>query len=499
LGSWVAASTNNEALDVIASCILQYFSGAKDLYQDNAEDNSIMVLTIMDLWVALDRLAIRECPLLKEYSPGIPSNFLHPLLLHRSSAFKRALYIEEYLCQRHREALEVSSIFSDTIDDSCFAVKYFRASESLQRRFDEINTHAGQERAEKRAELASLKQKSEQLLQLASSMDHTYSFDRFGHTQHDMGSCWKCKLHHQAALSIRVHEWPLPLSTVHAQRIVFELSPPHAFSAWRDITCAILFEVGMPSVPCSDRLSRYDLNSFPALQRWVVQHQQYHRITVASSELPASWEISVGSAEESSLFVDSRHSFKLFDRTHNSWVIGSFSQATPSKLCIPPIPASGPYRHLHPFVTGTEHTSNESIAAQVDCPREINRHEFIAFAGLRIGPRLQWLNIARELASPYLSFSREEVHTLISQAAWQLGPLSNGIREWHADLTVFGFGNDLLCEMEYLLKKIKANWLEEVTVRTIGMSDSSDLHTRLIHPSSYLQPSLGLDNRPRYF
>jgi hypothetical protein len=125
-------------------------------------------------------------------------------------------------------------------------------------------------------------------------------------------------------------------------------------------------------------------------------------------------------------------------------------------------------------VSGTEHTSNDIIACQADCPKEITLHEFIAFSGLRSGPRLQWLNIARELASPYLSFRREEVHTLVTQAAWQLGPLSDGVREWHVDLSISTFGNALLRELESHLEKIGTNWLEEVTVRTIGATDISD-------------------------
>jgi hypothetical protein len=143
---------------------------------------------------------------------------------------------------------------------------------------------------------------------------------------------------------------------------------------------------------------------------------------------------------------------------------------------------------------------NYIITAQADCPDEINLHEFISFSGLRSCPRLQWSNIARELATSCLSFRREEVHTLITQAAWQLGPLSDGIREWHVDLTTSSFGNALLRELESLLEKIKANWQEEVTVRTISASDFSDQHSRLSSVTSpYLQSPLGLDNRHRYF
>jgi hypothetical protein len=150
-------------------------------------------------------------------------------------------------------------------------------------------------------------------------------------------------------------------------------------------------------------------------------------------------------------------------------------------------------------VSSTQHTPNDIIASQADCPEEINLHEFIAFSGLRSGPRLQWSNIARELASPSLSFNREEVHTLITQAAWQIGPLSNGVREWHLDLGLSSFGNVLLGELESVLTKMKANWQEGVTVRTIGASDGSEPTLVSSIPSCYLQPTFGLDNGPGYF
>jgi hypothetical protein len=211
LESWVAASTNNDgAPDVIVSCVQQYFAGAKDYYGANAEGNSIMILTIMDLWVALDTLAIRQCPLLKQYSPEIPSDFLHPLLLHRSSTLKCALRIEEYLCRRHKEAREVTSIFSNGGDDS-FAVKYFRTSKELQRLNDEIIADAKQKRAEKRAELVVLNEEHGSLSSKASKMDHDHeSFDILGRDIHS-ATCPKCQLENRAkALKIHVHEWPLP-------------------------------------------------------------------------------------------------------------------------------------------------------------------------------------------------------------------------------------------------------------------------------------------------
>jgi hypothetical protein len=486
LKSWIAASRgNNDAPDVMASCIQQYVAGARRLYGENAEDNSIMILTIMELWVALDTIAIQQCPLLKQYSPEIPSDFLHPLLLHRSSAIVRALRIEEYLCRRHEESCNSTSIFSNDVKESSFAVKYFRDSKDLQRLHDEIIADGERKRVEKRAELDRLNETSRSLLMNASQIDHEMARSTFGNEVHRK-NCRKCRLVQQAkSLKICVHEWPLPRSTVHAQQTVFELSPPNAFSTWRGITYMILRDIGLSSVPDLKGKPQILLDSFSGLDRWVlVLRQKDYRVTIGSTTKSFSDQTHYKKiripAEKSSVLVNNGLSFRLFDDIRGSWTIDSFVVSNVSDLCTPPIPSSGPYNTLRRFVCGTQHTPNEIIAAQADCPKEITLHEFHAFSGLRSGARLQWLNIARELASPYLSFRREEVHTLVTQAAWQLGPLSDGVREWHTDLSAPSFGNALLRELESLLEKIRANWLEEVTVRTIGTLYISNRNSCLI-------------------
>ncbi|KAH9056907.1 hypothetical protein EDB87DRAFT_1634224 [Lactarius vividus] len=472
LGSWATASLHNDgALEAIASCIDQYLSGAKDLYGTNAEDNSVMILTILDLWVAMDTFTIQQCPLLKQYSPEIPTRFLHPLLLHRSDSIKRALSIEEYLSRRYEEALDVTPIYSNSASELSFSAQYFCSSGSLQSLYGDINTHAHEERAKKRAELATLNQQARSLSKEASKLDHEQIKDTFGNETHS-GVCKKCELERQSkALKIRVHEWPLPSSILRAQQAVFELSSPPAFSIWRDTTYLLLRDLGMSEVPDSPNQPKLLLDAFSGLNRWATR--SHRRITIGSttkSFFDNTHYKTVGiPAEESSVLLNNGLSLRLFDRSRKSWVVGSFSESSVESLCTPPVPTSSPYAPLHFAVSGTQHSSNEIIASQADCPKEISIHEFAAYSGLRSGPRLQWLNIARELASPALSFRREEVHVLITQAAWQVGPLSDDMRDWHIDLGVPNFGKTLLRELDSLIEKIRANWLEEVTVRTIAL------------------------------
>jgi hypothetical protein len=466
LDAWVKlCPQGDDPLDVIASCVDQYFSSAREIYGADPEDNSVMILTILDLWKALDTLTIRQCPLLKSYSPEIPRDFLHPLLLRRSGSLKRAELIENYILQRHEEATCATSIFSDDATESSFALQYYRNSPELQRLCAAINYHAEEERKKKREELEALNKEWQELMDDASDMVH----------DHDKGwrRCAKCRMNNEAnRLKIGVHEWPLPQATLEAQSVVFELSPPRAFSTWRETTYKILYDIGTPGA-AGTADPKLLLGDYSGLRDWKVCHK-YHRISIASTTKSFADQSHYKSvhipADESEVLVNNGLSFKLYDRTANSWAGRSFLGSNVTSFCAPPIPVSSPYDNVHSFVSGTHHTSNQAIAAQADCPPDLSLHEYMAFAGLRSGPRLQWLNIARELSSPSLSFRREEVHTLITQAALQLGPLQDCVREWHFDLGIPSFGNTLLQELEALLGRIEANWLEEVTVRTIGMS-----------------------------
>ncbi len=474
LDSWVGSLQRDyNAPGVVVSCIEQYYASASEIYNAYPEDNSVMILTITDLWMALDKLTIQQCPLLASYSPEIPRDFLHPLLLHRSGSLRRAMLIEEYIIQRHQDASCTTSIFSDNATESSFAVRYFRDSQKLQKLSAEINRHAGNQREEKRAELGVLNRWWQDLKDAASMMDHDYIEDYEGNLVH--GRCQKCRSNNEAnKLKIDVFEWPLPQATEQAQLVIFELSPPRVFSAWREITYKILYDIGMPNASDNSDQPKLLLDSFSGLSHWAVRHS-YHRITIGSTTKSfgdqTHYKIVRIPADESDVLLNNGLSFKLYDRNAESWAARPFLESTIANLCTPPIPVSSPYGKIHSFVSGTHHTSNEVITSQADCPSELSPHEYMAFSGLRSGPRLQWLNIARELSSPSLSFRREEVHTLITQAAWHLGPLSDDVREWHTELGIPSFGWMLLHELEGLLGRIEANWLEEVTIRTIGMLD----------------------------
>ena len=273
-------------------------------------------------------------------------------------------------------------------------------------------------------------------------------------------------------MRISVHEWPFPTRPLEAEAILFELKCPPVFAIWRTRTYQILRDIGMAHTVQSKLTLPVLLEDYKGLAAWS-QQSTSGRITFGSetkSFLNSHYRTVSIPAAENSVCVNNGLRFRLYDSARGEGVPSSFDLNLDS-YCTLRLP-EGLYQHLQYAVAHTTHTHNETIVNQGDCPMNLSMHEQLAFSNLRCGSQLQWKNITRELRANILTFSREEVHTLITQAAWQIGPLSNdgSTREWHFELGVSDFGLVLIREAKDLLSRIEANWMEGTTVKSISMS-----------------------------
>ncbi len=480
LDSWVQTNLNNVlASEILKSCFEQYLSAAEKLYGSNREDQSRMLLIILDLWSALDTIVCIQHPLLLNYSPEIPASILEPLLVRGSMSLDRAEKIERYLRYRHTKAHgTMTPIYSSSITPTTFAVRYFDQSDSMQSLKAAIESTATDQRNKKHAELHELNTRHAELMRKINSMDCTYrtTTDRYGFSQqtHKPSKCEKCKLQKKAkSMRIGVHEWPLSDKPLEAKATVFELDCPSAFSIWRSLTYQILRDICMGHVHAKST-KVYTLKDYDGLRTWA-RGKTSHRIMFASttkSFLVSHYRETKIPATEKQVCVNNGLNYKLFDEvnreaTHTSFVIDL------SQYCTLQLPGkNSAYSRLQDAVAHTTHSHNSTIAKQGGCPADLSIHEQLAFSNLRCGANLQWMNIVRELRTKTLTFSREEVHTLIMQAAWQIGPLDdNGShRIWHAELGVTEFGLVLLQEAASLLSHVESNWMEGNTVKTISTS-----------------------------
>ena len=106
LNDWLRANMERkDACMALAKVIDTYTSAASSAYTDMPEDVSLMLLTSIDLWVALDKCALHHYPLLHDYDPGFPPSLFEPLLLPRKAQMERLFRVEQYLATRRKAAV----------------------------------------------------------------------------------------------------------------------------------------------------------------------------------------------------------------------------------------------------------------------------------------------------------------------------------------------------------------------------------------------------------
>jgi hypothetical protein len=463
LDSWVSQNLHSSSASAtMAACITQYSETALKLYDSDPESKSLMFLTMFELWVALDKIAVVQCPLLKDYSPEVPRTLLEPLLLSRSRPLARAAMIEEYICRRYADATAEWSIFTDELSPSTFPVRYFASSATCQSLKLRIERDAKTKRDAKVAELESENERYRSLMARSGRLSHGTWTNNRGYTSHDRYCC-KCRLEEEASkLRIERHEWPLPEDEFEAKTVVFELVPPTVFRIWRDTTYKILRDICL-SGELDQAMPPIQLRFYASLNQYNQSHSRISLASTTKSILDSHYKTTRIPSTESDVCVNNGLRYRLHDSVNDVWAAMPFKKCSVAKSCTLRL-SEGPYTGLQYTVDGTSHTTNEVVARQSDCSKDLTLHEYFSFAALRSGPQLQWLNIARELRARCLSFHRDEVYVLVTQAAWQIGPLVDGDREWHAELKEADFAGVLLRELEDLLLSIEANWLEGVSV-----------------------------------
>ncbi|KAK1235937.1 hypothetical protein PQX77_000824 [Marasmius sp. AFHP31] len=484
---------------VLSRWITDYEKKARRLYAGKPANMSIMYLTLLDLWIGLDKICTSEskCPLLLDYSPEIHEALFEPLLLQRGISIARLKSHIQYLRTRHSRATTAGnpSIFSQKITPSSFVVRYFNLPSSTSYRHlkRNIEDQAHRDRQAKLSELVQLNQLYTTLTARSNSLSESYETrsvynpqtETFEDTRVHSSRCEKCRLKKQASeLRIEVFEWPLSRDPSEAEGSVVELDPPAALRVWRDATYFLLRQVF--SVPSKESESESEsatskpkcmIRSYRGTGDYV-QAENLGELTLGSKSTSAYQRkdstIHIPCHDEGTVCVENSLRYRLFDEGTGEWVSPPSSYSSSSCLretCAYQLPP-GKYRdsELQRTVGWVDHTSNEVIAKQGRCQLGINLHEYLAFGCLRAGSSLQWMNIVRELLAKILTFSDEAVEMLVRQAHSQMGPLDGeGGWAWHMELQDPEFHSVLLRELGDLLESICGNWAEVGAMRVIIM------------------------------
>ncbi|KAK2624987.1 hypothetical protein QTJ16_005356 [Diplocarpon rosae] len=237
LETWVASNlemwlSNNKHDSTtcynLGTLIGTYHGIASSYYSGNPEGISIMLLTILELWVACDKSATEICQLLLDYDPGVPVELVQNLLLPFKAQMVRLHRLEAYIeKRRNRATFPAPHFFLNFGHESTFANRYFAQSPEHQQLLRVITAKAESDRKAKREELHRKKEQYDALMRLYRQSNckyYTYEDSSTGLSEdrHD-SRCPKCSYQSQAAaLVIRIHEWPLPSNKWEERCTVFD-------------------------------------------------------------------------------------------------------------------------------------------------------------------------------------------------------------------------------------------------------------------------------------
>ncbi|KAH6619158.1 hypothetical protein B0J18DRAFT_481466 [Chaetomium sp. MPI-SDFR-AT-0129] len=207
---------------------------------------STMYLILMELWVAMDKIAGNAIPLLLDYDPGFPLDILHPLLLNRKKDMERLVALETYVSHRRIQAPgQYPSAFGGFGLDQSFAVRFFQTSTQHQRLKCEILAWAEEMKTERLRQYEDKRAQHEALAQARRAYPTCEEmWDSWDECYRHSYSCERCRLDEEMkAISIEIFEWPLPTNSGHADAVVVEISIPRLVELWREVTWELVTDV----------------------------------------------------------------------------------------------------------------------------------------------------------------------------------------------------------------------------------------------------------------
>ena len=468
LRRWLQANVNNEkTCGRLADVMKDYYSVASSAYGRNPFNLSIMWLSILELWVACDKAATQQVPLLRNYSPEVPVNLLEPLLLPSLPLMTRLHDAESYIRHREQRAKPgYPSVFAGFGHPESFAVQFYSTSANHQSIHKKISASAEQVRTAKIEELGRLDTKYDDLKHQSECTSHEQT------TLEESGSvfyicepgCPKCKLEREINnMRISVHEWPLPSNNNEAIAVVFELQVPTCITQWRCVTLR-LTDLLTQGVSGHQETSQgaYSPSYYSELRKYVTGTDG-SRLRLVSEKKPfiaAHYKYTkVSMATRDNVCVPHGCEYHYYDSLHKRKSLSMVSKMAVAQNCSFAALTQPPMTHL---IRGYRHSSNRVIARQSYCPADMTLDGFKAFGHIRSGHRIQWMNILAQLAMPSVDFNQVETALVVLQAISEAGPCGDDpsrlLRNAHKILHDGSFASSLLNALQTAFRRIEENW-----------------------------------------
>ncbi|KLO83690.1 uncharacterized protein LW93_472 [Fusarium fujikuroi] len=470
LSTWLQHHLNSDqSCHGLNTLLEHYHMSAERWYTGRPERMSKMLLTLGEIWVAIDKMAVHHNPLMLKYRNEIPREVFSDLLVHSKKDMERLHRLEEYLDDSSGK-LKLSALLSYGQRLS-FAVEYFRQSPKLQEKKEQIERSAQSYRDKKLQQFRKLKAKYDDIMKKYDDMQCEKVFQ----VEHDVeyyvhtkNKCARCALPAQAKkLKFSPHEWPLPADELEAQTSVFEMDVSVSFAVWRDATIYFLDNIlKFESSSAGDYpRASFPLTTYKPLSSWCKSLR--HRVQLLSEIKPHSQthrnQKSIETFTEADVCLNNGLRFQYHDSSRNTF-LSTFKPTTEiSKRCTIELPKRA--HALQRFMARTwlcenGETPNQAIASQSECPEYMSLGEFKALAVLPYGYRLQWMKILTQLAMPTVDFNKPETALFLLQIMLQAGPFDEDepTRHAHTRPTEVEFGSQILNYLSESVSRVQENW-----------------------------------------
>lgn len=471
LNTWLASQIlRQDTCERLYNTTKGYHNLALIHYHEDPENTSIMLLVIMELWVACDKAATQHHPLILNYRPEMPHKLLQSLILPLRGQMERLITVEKYLERRRARAYSsYPSIFHSFGHADSFSVQYFKSSPAHQTLLQDIEQEAKSARQRKKDEFSRLKDEYDSWLKLYNSTSHDFEDvvdwkTGTSNSEHS-SSCTKCHyLDRAETLRIEIHEWPLPQMENHAKSTVFELRVPKCFNDWRNMSSFCRIDV---------LRSLYGDDGNRSAERTLGGYlPSYYDDTARTIILASTTKPNVHTHRNPKLvktavledvLVTNGMRYGYHDVEQGCYISEIHCTDDVPKMCTYTL--SQQCASLQDFIFRPHYkpnglTPNHVISRQAMYPDHLSLEEFKAMASVPVGYRLGWNNILVNLHTPALDFRKLDTVLILLQMSRQSGPslLKSALRESHKDLGSDRFAITFLQGLRLALARISENW-----------------------------------------
>lgn len=447
-----------------------YTSKAESFYKNDPLGSSKMFLLRLKFVAILDKIATHHHPLLKRHRVGIKPSIFDGLLLPVNIDMAIAFELQTYFNQRNETATAPALIEEEHVTTESFAVQYAAANADMQDVRQRIQQMAEGKIEEKRAEWLTERRRVQEMRERANKMSCEYGLDYYGYRIHERW-CSLCALNDQIGhVKISLYERPLPTDVYRQNAVVFELRIGIEIACLRDVLGEIASSISRATEKVNNRDNWYDYIPISAYKTSNCQ-----RVTLCSTSplmLSRRYQPKTYHVDDPFERFIVLNGYNFTYQHQDRHLPSEISAQSVNKFCTLHVRNGSAYENLQWTVNTTEHTQNEVIAMQSDCPVTLSLAEYKNFGSLRAdGHRMQLRKLYAMIETEALSFEEPSVLALVLQTIWTTGPIGDCAfrRESHEDYTDPIFANEMIELLNKFIEQQKCNWKHPLKCMTVAL------------------------------